>query len=1826
MATPKKTQIVITANAAVAKKVMDELQQRIDQIKQKMAALDVTTKAGQKEFKKLEKELVSYNSAVSQNITNTERIKKAMDNLSKTSLNELKRALSAAKSELGKMSASDPKLKQMQGNVNALQRQIDKLTVSTKKQGSAWETTLKNMSAYVTFFSAFNMLKQHLTGVLNLNFKLSDQLANIRKVSNLAYKDINNLSRNLAKIDTRTTVQELNNIAYAGAKLGIGNYGVEGLESFVRASNKVNVALKEDLGEDALTALSKFTEVMGLIPKLGVEQSMLKVGSAMFKLASTSTATAGNIVEFSKRLTGIARTAGITADQILALGSASDSMMLMPEVASTAFNKLITSLQRAPGAIEKSLQMPEGRINDLFKAGNAMEAIVEILSAMKAKGNMHALNSVFKDLGSDGARLIAVMVTMAKNVDMLKTHLDTAKESYEDGSAVTKEYIIQQETAQALLERANNMWTKAFVNPEGVDSVKELSKAWYDMSKYLTQNAVAMGTFHAAIEVVLMSVKTLIAILPGLMAGLVIKGAVAFWTALAGALNVASIQVRGFAAAWQRMNIAMKANWVSLAIGLVVELGVWLAELSKKVEKVKVKWDTFTMSLKEAHAAVAKGTIELNRYKTAIDQAAKGTEQRKAAISNFNKKFGSYLSQLITEKSTVQELAKAYNEAARAIEKKILMQFREKDIEKHVTPRVGWASDRLYEYDQAMGSLGLGAFGGKWLKGLADDYIGKQGRGLEKAITKLIKDSGIGTGYNEQYTAGLMAALRNSHGVPNGRFSWQYEGMRGSSPYSETRNATMTEKELAVARGIAFLRQQDAAVRSQQDIREKYKMYDLDSMVDNDLGDLTGDTGGNGSGLKPLGPERPETGEDPLTKAKKQLMEMRKNIMAFYEQQMTFLKEQMAAEGTFDPETAEVMLKPVEQQMYEAINALESTFVLGGNAWKEFNGKMGDHLKDAESFGLLNTIQKTDVDAIRTLANEGRPKGYKAEKGLVSWINKKGKETTGRGIVGWQSKGFKPEDDKELFLASMLYDSSRQENKRADISLKQSQKRLKELLEHDYTGKVQQESVSGLLLDGFATSSVETFEKDKAHIVDVLEKSRSEIVDILAKKGDREGILKILGIDDKDSVFKPLLAMGEQDFDTFYRKLIQYSDQYTEAQKKQHDEQKRNLAFLWEQKGMDKAQAQREKNLATYNKMYGDKQNFGAKFGMAYNSYDTDVEAAKQNIENARIYRDFVKQYTQDTMLIQKAEEELSAAQDALTSAMVERMKKRVQALKDFMKPTEQFIESMGDVWAEFVKSTEDGQKAMLETLKTFIKSYGSMLINNLRELAEKKLTDAFTKKTSGVSPEVQEQKNTDQMLIAEKQVFYDIRLQMEEEFQQKMRELREQYAEGKISVSEDGSVTVASDTEGGTTEGQTEGNETTTTDGAEGGNEYEVRLMMLQNFDTAVLEETANFHQQMLEEEMFYQEQLRAIQGGDITDEDKLQKIIDMHAQERALQQEQNDGQVQDKANMNKSLLKLTKQGGKQVLSEMKKSDKKEVKENAEKYGEMLDTVKVTKQGEIDWVSTAEGALTNILTQMISKRIAAKKQESAENQAQNTADVTGEVAAGVAGGGAKTVEQLGWWGIPLIAVISAALMALLNWALGSMGSSSNAQAPSAATNPKVNTKLVSGMLTYDSGNVSDLKPFFDKDGNMFWAEDKDDVTNGGINLLTHPTATTINGETSLVAEKGPELVIGRETTAAMMQDNPQLLKALYQYDKHHSGRTAYDAGNLDEFGAQTATADGVTTPTSAAIIQRDPEMLALMTALLQRLNEPIKASINMYGRDGLYESNKKAQAFMKNK
>ena len=51
-----------------------------------------------------------------------------------------------------------------------------------------------------------------------------------------------------------------------------------------------------------------------------------------------------------------------------------------------------------------------------------------------------------------------------------------------------------------------------------------------------------------------------------------------------------------------------------------------------------------------------------------------------------------------------------------------------------------------------------------------------------------------------------------------------------------------------------------------------------------------------------------------------------------------------------------------------------------------------------------------------------------------------------------------------------------------------------------------------------------------------------------------------------------------------------------------------------------------------------------------------------------------------------------------------------------------------------------------------------------------------------------------------------------------------------------------------------------------------------------------------------------------------------------------------------------------------------------------------------------------------------------------------------------------------------------------------------------------------------------------------------------------------------------------------------------------------------------------AASVASNAALLQAVNALIQRLNEPINAKINMFGRGELYDSLDKANQFMRNK
>lgn len=1810
MATAKKTQIVITANAAVAKKVMDELQQRIDAIKQKMQQLDTTTDAGKKEFKKLGKELVSYNSAVTQNVTNTERIRKAINNLSNTSLKELRRALVAAKSELGKTFENDPNLKKRQQDVKTLQAQIDKLTGSVNKHGNAWSTALKNLTAYVGLFQVFNAVKGTVTSAIKKNFEYSSSLTDIRKVSGLTMQDVNKLSEELAKIDTRTSVDGLAQLAYQGAKLGMGKYGVEGMKQFVAAADQINVAIGEEMGEEALPALSKMVETMGLIPKMGIEKAMLATGSAMFKLSSTSTSTSTNIVEFAKRLTGVSRTAGITTDQLLALGSASDSLFLMPEVSATAMSKFIVALQKNHNLIEKDLGIPDGTIKRMYAAGNAMDAIVMVLEKMRDKGNMNALGGIFKDLGSDGQRLVTAMVTMSKNVDVLKDHLYESKEAFEEATAVTSEYTMQQQSAAGILDRANNLWEKAFINPDGVESVRSMAQAWYDMSQMILQSPIFKNTLQAAMWSVITACKVFVALLPliaNYVAALGIYKAVSFLWELGKAIKAA-------AAAQTLFNSAAKVNpYVAIASAILTAVGVvWsFVEADKEAAAAEAeaarKANAWKDKLKEAQSQTDTLTRKLHSYKTTLEALNVSQNARNTQIARFNRDFRQYISKLGIEIKSVSDLKKHYSELAQEIQRATYYRLRE-EAKQSVMP--SYQMDRLNAANRIkkeLNNLGLFA-GGFTQKNVMDMFNKGAGAGWiwQKIIEANTKDAKQGS-FRFNMKTGNYTYTDNSgktvKGNPTG-----YKGLLSSLVHFQNATKRETSKD--------------------KEINDYFnQVVNLDGYtpwVEDEPGTLENEAPDKDAirAAKQEARDQQRSWREELKQKQDEANAIMDNVRNFYERQINEKLSQAVSLG-MDKTEQDLFVEPVKKRMDEALSQVRLAIAGQANTWEDFKKTMDNDL-----------IEKTDET------------GVNLSKNLLTSI-------TQNNIAALRTKmaqlGNSLNRPMNSITAEIFAKATKNQQDRVKLEAQQAEARRKVAQEHNYMGAVQQNMYDDFNQMGYANPTdfeaqdKEAFDRRKAHIISMYEQARKQIanlytVDVSNKEG-RGLLMQVLFGDDPYALgarIQSVLGDNAEDWRVFYNKLIQYSDEYTEAQKKTYDQAKKIAEQMWKVNQRNLANQETLRKMQQESALFGKRTNMWSNLGLGDLTADPEVELMKMKMQMAEDYYAFVFKNSRNQQLIDEADKARQEAELAYVNQMATAMKNRLSQMQQLVQPIETFGAEVGKAFAEMRNDVSSAQEAIKNALKSMLESWGNMALNDVNTQMWKAINDAGAKRAKKKAQPGIDAARANANANAVKEDFSNLGTKANPMY---------------VRLVDEGASYL-------TQQPQSNFENLPPQQPALGWNPDGSPInpnspAIVPPYAPPATPEQANkqaegngaphawSHRNRDNADAFYSDAATqtgaaaadAIAGGGSFMDTAAGITGSFIGGVMNTEFKKGGKSKEDKEKADQ--LKKEKKHQKELSKEVKKGNKDREKVTTQGVQNITDVTAAGNKEQSEGTKVALNAGMDMTQTALTTNLA-NTQANNEAMAQSDAARTqSEVTFSIAGAMAKCFEFLGPIAGPIAAAgVMATLMGLLQWALNSAFSGGKKKSNTNTTN----TKLVTGMLTYDSGNVQDLKPFVADNGEVYWAKEDDGKQMQGVKMLTSPTATTVNGQPSLVAEKGPEIVIGRETTHAMMMNNPALLKALVNYDSNYSGRNsarrAFDSGNVgDVLAAGTQAGNGnlssgasATGDLIAANAASNAALLQAVNALIQRLNQPINAQINMYGRDGLHDSLNKANRFMKNK
>lgn len=156
-----------------------------------------------------------------------------------------------------------------------------------------------------------------------------------------------------------------------------------------------------------------------------------------------------------------------------------------------------------------------------------------------------------------------------------------------------------------------------------------------------------------------------------------------------------SAGLKSMQAAQMALNRAMLANPYVAMTAAVVALGYGVYKLLTYETNLQKQQKKVNEAVSEFTAETLKEERSLNALFDATKRAGQGTEERKKLIDQINKQYGKYLPQLLTEKSSLDEINKAHQSINSSIKEQIALKIKNAATEKIVTESVQTQADTI---------------------------------------------------------------------------------------------------------------------------------------------------------------------------------------------------------------------------------------------------------------------------------------------------------------------------------------------------------------------------------------------------------------------------------------------------------------------------------------------------------------------------------------------------------------------------------------------------------------------------------------------------------------------------------------------------------------------------------------------------------------------------------------------------------------------------------------------------------------------------------------------------------------------------------------------------------------------------------------------------------------------------------------------------------------------------------------------------------------------------------------------------------------------------
>lgn len=501
--------MAIRIDNSEAKAKFDETKRQLEQVTAEMQKLADAGKKNSAEYKALKKSQDELNRSLY-----SQRLEAGRTALT---YNELRKGASQLRRAMNNVKPGTKEWKQYQAELLLTEQRMKELRNASTQTGLSISKLADGFNRYAGMAAGAIAT---LTGMTLTMRQCVDEYAKMEEAESQAIKytgmtreEVKQLNEQFKQMDTRTPREELNRLAGEAGKLGIT--GVDNVREFVEAANQISVALGEDLGEEAVNQIGKLSQMFGDESR-SLRDNMLAIGSAVNQVAQSTSASEPYLVDFTARMGGVGKQAGMSVTDIMGFASALDQNMLRSEMASTALSGLILRIYQEPAKYARLAQMDVEEFTRLMQT-DVNAAVISFLEALNKMGGMAQIAPVLKEMQLSGAEAASVISTLAGNVDLVRREQENANKAFAEGTSITSEYNVQNNTVQAGLEKARKSFQEVRIElgerlqpvmknlisfgSLTVKGLLSLIKAFDDYRGVIVTTTTAVGLYTAAVNV-----------------------------------------------------------------------------------------------------------------------------------------------------------------------------------------------------------------------------------------------------------------------------------------------------------------------------------------------------------------------------------------------------------------------------------------------------------------------------------------------------------------------------------------------------------------------------------------------------------------------------------------------------------------------------------------------------------------------------------------------------------------------------------------------------------------------------------------------------------------------------------------------------------------------------------------------------------------------------------------------------------------------------------------------------------------------------------------------------------------------------------------------------------------------------------------------------------------------------------------------------------------------------------------------------------------------------------------------------------------------------